>query len=115
MKYMDYQNNAKRFRSLTGLGPEQFGELLPCFEESHNAYFSKYAYGRYRNNRRSFTLYKNSPLPAVADRLFFILVYLKNNPLQEYHAACFNMDQKHCNSLYMFCTLFLRAVCIRRE
>jgi hypothetical protein len=30
--------------------------------------------------------------------LFFIPVYLKNNPLQEYHAACFNMDQKHCNS-----------------
>ncbi|MCL1937326.1 MAG: hypothetical protein FWF52_02890, partial [Candidatus Azobacteroides sp.] len=23
---------------------------------------------------------------------------LKNNPLQEYHAACFNLDQKHCNS-----------------
>jgi hypothetical protein len=25
-------------------------------------------------------------------------VYLKNNPLQEYHAACFGMDQKHCNN-----------------
>jgi len=22
----------------------------------------------------------------------------KNNPLQEYHAACFGMDQKHCNN-----------------
>ena len=54
--------------------------------------------GKYRNHRRSFVIYKNSPLPTVADRLFFILVYLKNNPLQEYQAACFNMDQKHCNS-----------------
>jgi hypothetical protein len=54
--------------------------------------------GNYRNNRRRFTLHKNSPLPSVEDRLFFILVYLKNNPTQEYHAAGFNMDQKHCNS-----------------
>ena len=54
--------------------------------------------GNYRNGQRSFTIYKNSPLPTIAERLFFILVYLKNNPLQEYHAACFNMDQKHCNS-----------------
>jgi hypothetical protein len=28
------------------------------------------------------------------------LVYLKNNPLQEYHAASFGMDQKHYNSLH---------------
>jgi hypothetical protein len=27
-----------------------------------------------------------------------LLVYLKNNPIREYHAAGFNMDQKHCNS-----------------
>jgi hypothetical protein len=43
MKYIDYQNNAKSFRSLTGFSPEQFGELLPYFEESHNGYFSNYA------------------------------------------------------------------------
>ena len=53
--------------------------------------------GKYRNSRRRFTLCGNSPLPAVEDRLFFILVYLKNNPLQEYHAACFDMEQKQCN------------------
>ena len=99
MKYKDYQNNEKGFRSLTGLSGERFKELLPYFEEAHNEYFTQYDMsGKYRNNRRSFTIYRNSPLPTVADRLFFILVYLKNNPLQEYHAGCFEMDQKHCNS-----------------
>lgn len=99
MKYINYQNNEKSLRSLSGLSVEQFRELLPYFEVAHNAYFSQYDMnGKYRNNRRSFTIYKNSPLPTVEDRLFFILVYLKNNPLQEYHAACFDMDQKHCNS-----------------
>jgi hypothetical protein len=83
---------------LTGLSTEQFSELLPYFAEAHDAYFTNYDMnGNYRNNRRRFILYKNSPLPAMEDRLFFLPVYLKNNPLQEYHAAGFNMDRKHCN------------------
>jgi len=99
MKYIEHQNNEKSFRSLTGLSHEQFMALLPYFEEAHNEYLTHYDMsGKFRNGRRSFIIYKNSPLPAVTDRLFFLLVYLKNNPLQEYHAACFNMDQKHCNS-----------------
>jgi hypothetical protein len=99
MKYTDYQTNEKSFRSLTGLSHEQFLTLLPCFEEAHDRYLTHYDMaGNYRNNRRRFTIYKNSPLPTVEDRLFFILVYLKNNPTREYHAAGFNMDQKHCNS-----------------
>lgn len=99
MKYTEYQNNEKSFRSLTGFSCEQFIALLPYFEEAHNEYLTNYDMnGTYRDGRRRFTIYKNSPLPTVTDRLFFILVYLKNNPLQEYHAACFDMDQKHCNS-----------------
>ncbi|MDR2511214.1 MAG: transposase family protein, partial [Bacteroidales bacterium] len=83
---------------MTGLSIEQFSELLPYFAEAHDTYFTNYDMnGNYRNNRRGFVIYKNSPLPTIEARLFFLLVYLKNNPLQEYHAAGFNMDQKHCN------------------
>lgn len=57
---------------------------------------------RRSGQRRSPSIYRNSPLPGIPDRLFFILVYLKNNPLQEYHAACFGMNQKHCN-LFVHC------------
>lgn len=99
MRYIDYQNNEKRFRSLTSLSPSQFSKLLSYFEDAHNEYFTKYdMQGKFRNHRRGFTIYKSSPLPTIEDRLFFILVYLKNNPLQEYHAACFGMDQQHCNN-----------------
>lgn len=38
----------------------------------------------------------NSPLHTVAERLFFILAYLKNNPTQEYYVACFGMAQQQC-------------------
>jgi len=98
MEYIDHQNNEKSFRSLTGFSHEQFLVLLPYFEEVHNEYLTNYDMeGNYRNHRRRFVIYKNNPLPTVAERLFFILVYLKNNPLQEYQAACFDMDQKPCN------------------
>jgi hypothetical protein len=98
MKYTDCQHNEKSFRSLTGFSSEQFSRLFPYFEAAHNEYLSVYDMnGQFRNHQRSFTIYRNSPLPTVEDRLFFILVYLKNNPLQEYHAAVFDMDQKHCN------------------
>lgn len=98
MTYTDYRNNVKSFRALAGLSVEQFDELLPYFEDSHNDYLSRYEMnGKLRKGVRRFCIYKNSPLPTVAERLFFILVYIKNNPLQEYHAACFGMDQQHCN------------------
>ena len=54
--------------------------------------------GKRRNNCHRFCIYSNSPLPNVTERLFFILVYLKNDPLQECHAACLGMDQNHCNT-----------------
>ena len=99
MKYSDYQNKENSFRSLAGLSLEHFRALFLYFKEAHDEYFSHYDMdGNYRNNRRRFTIYKSSPLPTVEDRLFFILVYLKNNPLQEYHAASFGMTQKHCSN-----------------
>ncbi|WP_291529221.1 transposase family protein [Bacteroides sp. UBA939] len=77
----------------------QFSSLLPFFEATHDDYLSEHEMnGKRRSNRRSFCIYKNSPLPDVTEHLFFILVYLKNNPLQEYHAASFGMGQKHCNT-----------------
>ncbi|MDR0560361.1 MAG: hypothetical protein LBG92_09315 [Prevotellaceae bacterium] len=91
MKYIEYEDSEKKSRALTGFTHEHFRELLLHFEEAHNSYFTKYDMnGRYHNNRRNFVTYRNSPLPSVEDRLFFILVYIKNNPLQEFHVACFD-------------------------
>lgn len=40
---------------------------------------------------------KNAVLKLVEDKLFFILYYLKNNPLQESLAENFGMDQPQAN------------------
>ncbi|WP_143596664.1 hypothetical protein [Tannerella forsythia] len=80
------------FRVLTGLSHVQFSRLLSYFEAAHYDYLSEYDMtDKLHTNRCSFCIYKNSPLPDVTERLFFILVYLKNNPMQEYHTACFGM------------------------
>lgn len=99
MNYKDHKDNPKSFRSLVGLSHDQFSHLLPYFEAAHDDYLCEHELrGKRRSKQRRFCIYKNSPLPDVPGRLFFILVYLKNNPLQEYHAACFGMGQKHCNT-----------------
>jgi hypothetical protein len=33
----------------------------------------------------------------IEDKLLFILSYLKNNPLQDYHGSCYDMTQPQCN------------------
>ena len=97
MKYEQWRKNAIRFVAMTGYSFEQFDELLPYFQQAHVAYFNKFQInGKRRTGTRKFVLYANSPLPTVAERLAFILSFLKLNPLQEHHADLFGMEQKQC-------------------
>ncbi len=52
--------------------------------------------GHFRWNRRH-TTYRQSPLPTAADKLFFILVYLKQAPTQEVHGTMFGLSQSNTN------------------
>lgn len=97
MKYEQWRKNAIRFVAMTGYSFEQFDELLPYFQQGHVAYFNKFQInGKRRTGTGKFVLYANSPLPSVAERLAFILSFLKLNPLQEHHADLFGMEQKQC-------------------
>jgi len=48
-------------------------------------------------HQRKYSPRKTEYLPTNADKLFFILIYLKNNPLQEHHAAAFGLTQDMAN------------------
>jgi hypothetical protein len=97
MKYLDWQSNPIRFRAMTGYDLCEFIDLLSYFEIAHDAYLSRYTLkGKPRSGQRSHVIYTNSPLPTHAERLAFILSYLKLNPLQEHHADTFSMTQKQC-------------------
>lgn len=98
MKYITNRQNPNRFRVLTGISVSHFDELLPYFADAHWEYFRYYKYdGKPNKGIRPPRIYKNSPLPSVEDRLYFILYYLKNNPLQEAMAEMWDMETAVCN------------------
>lgn len=96
MKYSEYIDNPTRFRALSGLNPDEFLALLPLFSTELANYLERKTF----NNQTRLNKYsqrKKDILPTDEDKFFFILVYLKNNPTQEYHAAFFNLTQDMCN------------------
>ena len=98
MKYQEWQNIPCRFRAMTGYDYSEFSALLPYFEEAHDEYLGHYHInGKPRSGQRDHVIYNNSPLVSYAERLAFILSYMKLNPIQEQHADMFSMTQKQCN------------------
>jgi hypothetical protein len=96
MKYDKVKKNATQLLSFPGFTAVEFETLLPAFKcelEEYDAHFTlkgkvrqRISYGR-----------KTGKIPLIGDKLLFILSYLKNNPLQEYHGATFGMTQPQCN------------------
>jgi hypothetical protein len=100
MKYQEWQKKTNRFVAMTGYTVEKFNELLPYFKAAHDEYLSEYQMnGKRRKGLRSYTMYANSPLPCMEERLAFILSYLKLNPIQEAQADMFGIEQKQCYEL----------------
>ncbi len=59
-------------------------------------YYSHYTFSGKPRQRVSYNR-KTNKIPLTKDKLLFILSYLKNNPLQEYHGATYDMTQPQCN------------------
>lgn len=96
MKYRKIKRNPQQFLSLTGLEIAEFEALSKEFEVDLNNYLSKFTFlGKERI--RVYKPRKTSLLPTAHEKLFFILIFLKNNPLQEHHAASFGMSQPKAN------------------
>jgi hypothetical protein len=96
MKYDKVKKNVPQLLSLTSFTVSEFEALLPTFKEEWEAYYSHFTLKGEVRQRISYGR-KSGKLPQTADKLLFILAYLKNNPLQEYHGAMFGMNQPQCN------------------
>ena len=96
MKYDKVRKNAPQLLSLTSLDVSEFESLLPSFKYHWDEYNSRYTLEGKLRERISYGRI-TSKLPMIGDKLLFILSYLKNNPLQEYHGATFGMTQPQCN------------------
>ena len=93
---MDYEKirlNAKRFEALTSLKVEEFDDLLNHFSVKWDRY---YRYNTLEGKKRKHPRrqeHGNSLLQGTALKLFFLLVFLKNNHLQQSIGASFNISQ----------------------
>ena len=90
MKYDKVRRNPKQLLSLTGFTVAEFEAFVPTFRYHWDAYYSHFTLKGKPRERISYNR-KSSQLPLISDKLLFILSYLKNNPLQEYHGATYSM------------------------
>jgi hypothetical protein len=95
-----YQENAEKpteFLALTGYTRQEFDELLPHFRECYYEWMKSHRLDGKPRGKRQYSDYKNSPLPTIEDKLFFILHYLKTNNLQAVQGALFGISQPKAN------------------
>ena len=97
LRYRDIPTHTTDVLDLTSLTVDEFEALIAPFEAAFLQYMAAWTlHGRCRQSRR-YTTYKNCPLPTPADRLLFILVYLKQNTIQTLHGRLFGMRQSKAN------------------
>ena len=94
--YNSLQQNEPQFLTITGFKLSTFISLFGFFEFYWDDYISHFTTnGKIR--RRIKTKRKDSIFPDTETMLIFILSFMKNNPLQQTHAAAFNMSQPQVN------------------
>ena len=97
MRYAEVSQKERKFLDLTSLTVEAFDQLVPSFEEAFQEWMKEWCLDGKKRRGRAYTPYANSPLPTPEDRLLFILVYLKTNPLQVMQGELFGLPQNKAN------------------
>jgi len=96
--YEEMTQCAGSLRSLTGLTEAEFQALLPCFEQAFATYMQERTIDGQPRTSRRYSTYGTCPLPTIADKLLFILTYLKQNPIQEVQGQLFGMSQSNATN-----------------
>ncbi len=89
---------AGSLRSMTGLTEAEFRALLPHFEQAFVGYLQDRTIDGQPRTSRRYTTYDTCPLPTTADKLLFILTYVKQHPIQEVQGQLLGMSQSHANT-----------------
>jgi hypothetical protein len=95
--YEEVTQRAGSLRSMTGLTEAEFTVLLPYFEQAFVTYMRERTIDGQPRTSRRYSTYETCPLPTMADKLLFILSYLKQNPIQELQGQLFGMSQSNTN------------------
>src|SRR5438876_6273641 len=97
VRFTELQSRPLEFLDFTSLTLDEFQQLIPPFEAAFQARMTAWRMDGKPRTARRFTVYQNCPLPTPADRLLFILVYLKTYALQVVQGRLFGMVQGKAN------------------
>lgn len=109
LRYAELVRKPMDVLDMTSLTPDEFQILVPPFEAAFQAHMAEWRLDGKPRTARRFTTYTNCPLPTPEDRLLFILVYLKTNPLQVAHGIMFGLPQGKTNQWIHVLLPVLRA------
>jgi hypothetical protein len=95
--YEEVTQRAGSLRSMTGLTAQEFEGLLLPFEQAFVAYMHDHTIDGQPHTVRHYWTYDTCPFPTIADKLLFILTYVKQNPIQAVQGQLFGMSQSKAN------------------
>jgi Helix-turn-helix of DDE superfamily endonuclease len=95
--YEEVTERAGSLRALTGLTEAEVQALLPHFEQAFVTDMQDRTIDGQPRTSRRYSTYGPCPLPTSADKLLFILTYLKQHPIQEVQGPLVGMSQSHAN------------------
>jgi hypothetical protein len=109
LRFADLQTRPTEVLDLTSLTAEEFQQLVSPFEAAFQAQMAGWRLDGQPRTARRYTTYQNCPLPTPADRLLFILVYLKTYPLQVVQGRLFGLGQSKAHQWIHVLLVVLRA------
>jgi hypothetical protein len=93
LRCADVPSRPTAFLDCTRLTRDEFHPLVPSFEAAFQAYMATWRLDGQPRTARQCAVDNNGPLPTPADRLFFLLTYLKTYSLQVVQGRLFGMGQ----------------------
>ncbi len=87
LRFTELQSRPMEFLDFTSVTLDEFQQLVPPFEAAFQTHMAVWRLDGKPRTARRFTVYKNCPLPAPEDRLFFVLTDLKTYTLQMVNGA----------------------------
>lgn len=90
MRYEEARKKPRVFQQLTGMKPEEFDKLLPAFEAA-------YEEDERQRGKTGSPAGRKAVLLTHADKLFFVLFYLRHYPTQEVLGFLFGIGQVQAN------------------
>lgn len=111
LRYTNIADRPTTVLDLTSLTVEEFTLIVPLLDAAFHTHMAKWRLDGKPRTVRTYTTYKNCPLPTPEDRLLFVLVYLKTNPLQVAHGVMFGLPQGKTNQwLHLLLPLLRQAL-----